>query len=87
MNCTSANSRPARVGTPLPSCTPYVPMPPFWRRRTEGYNHIFPNGTNEWRSEPDSPTHVLLELVPGADEEVGRTIDELIIQPPRHRAP
>ena len=59
----------------------------FWRRRTEGYNHIFPNGTNEWRSERDSPTHVLLELVPGADAEVGRTIDELIIQTPRHRAP
>jgi inosine-uridine nucleoside N-ribohydrolase len=63
------------------------PDAPFWRRRTEGYNHIFPNGTNEWRSEPDSPTHVLLELAPGADADVGRTIDELIIQPPRHRAP
>jgi len=63
------------------------PDAPFWRRRTEGYNHIFPNGTNEWRSEPDSSTHVLLELVAGADEEVGRTIDELIIQPPRHIAP
>ena len=38
------------------------PNASFWRRRTEGYNHIFPNGTNEWRIEPDSSTHVLLEL-------------------------
>jgi inosine-uridine nucleoside N-ribohydrolase len=63
------------------------PKAPFWRRRTEGHNHILPNGTNQWRSEPDSSNHVLLELVPGADEEVGRTIDELIIQPPRHPGP
>ncbi len=63
------------------------PGAPFWRLRTEGYNHIFSNGTNEWRAEPDSSTHVLLELAAGADEEVGRTIDELIILPPRPLAP
>lgn len=59
------------------------PNAPFWRKCTDGCNHIFPNGTNEWRNRPDSGTHALLLLAPGAGPEVGAIIDELMIQPPR----
>ncbi len=29
----------------------------YWELVTEGHNHIFPNGTHEWREEPDNPKH------------------------------
>jgi hypothetical protein len=28
-----------------------------WKLVTEGYNHIFPDGTHEWRTTPDNPLH------------------------------
>jgi hypothetical protein len=55
----------------------------FWRRHTGGYNHIFPNGTNQWRDKPDSATHVLLLLAGGAERELAATLDTLMVQPPR----
>jgi hypothetical protein len=57
----------------------------IWRLHKGGHNHIFPNGTNEWRDEPDSPMHRLLLLADGAEVELRTTLDELIIQPPRAR--
>ena len=59
------------------------PDAPFWRRKTGGYNQIFPNGTNEWRDQPDRPNQVLLLLAPGAEKAVRDTLDELMIRPPR----
>jgi hypothetical protein len=62
-----------------------LPEAPFWRLRDDGYNHIFPNGTNEWRDQPDSPTHRLLLLADGAEEQLKTALEELMIQPPRRR--
>ncbi|MEX1041813.1 MAG: nucleoside hydrolase [Pirellulaceae bacterium] len=39
-----------------------------WKLVTEGHNHIFPNGTHEWRTEPDNPKHQFISaLAEGAD--------------------
>ncbi len=59
------------------------PDAPFWRTCTIGHNHIFPNGTNEWRDQPDSGNHVLLLLRDAARDEVGARIDGLMVQPPK----
>ena len=37
------------------------PNEPYWIIQKEGYNHIFANGTNEWRKE-DKPNHWLLDV-------------------------
>ncbi len=58
------------------------PDAPFWNIRATGHNHIFPNGCNEWREGPPT-NHRLLELRPGAADEVRATLDELMIQPPK----
>jgi hypothetical protein len=49
-----------------------------------GYNHIFEDGTSEWRFEPERENHVslLLEAEPNA---VARVIDELMAQHPAKR--
>ena len=56
-----------------------------WLLVTEGYNHIFPNGTHEWRERPDDPRHRYVSaLAPGADPlAVKRTIEDLMVRPPR----
>jgi hypothetical protein len=52
---------------------------PYWQLRREGHNHIFPNGTNEWRAEPDDPRHVLVEWKDRDARDACRTlIDELM---------
>jgi len=61
------------------------PEASIWRLQKRGYNHIFPNGTNEWRDQPDSPTHRLLLLADGAETELKTTLDGLMIQPPLRR--
>ena len=40
-----------------PIATLYAVRPDaqFWRLHRGGYNHIFPNGTNEWRTSPTVP--------------------------------
>ena len=55
----------------------------YWRLRHEGSNHIFPDGTNRWRAEPDLDRHVLLEWAPGAKDGCRAAIDELMARPPR----
>jgi hypothetical protein len=60
------------------------PDAPFWRLRTDGYNHVFENGTNQWRAEPDKD-HVLVEFTPGAEARVRETIEALMVVPPAKR--
>ena len=59
------------------------PGPP-WRAVTRGHNHIFENGTHEWRDEPDDPRQQyvahLAEGVSPAD--VAAEIEELMVRPP-----
>jgi hypothetical protein len=57
------------------------PNAPFWCIRTKGYNHIYENGTNQWRDNPDK-NHNLIEFMPEAREEITRTIDQLMSKPP-----
>lgn len=57
------------------------PDAPFWKLRTTGYNHIFDNGTNQWRDEPDKD-HVLVEFAPGVEPKVRETIEALMARPP-----
>lgn len=56
-----------------------------WKLVTEGHNHIFPNGTHEWRSEENNPNHQYISaLAEGVDpQEVIDTLDELIL----HQSP
>ncbi len=58
------------------------PDEPFWRLEEQGYNHIFPNGTNEWRQSPDDPRHKLLHLEDGTQPKVQSILEELIARPP-----
>lgn len=34
-----------------------------WRLVTKGHNHLFPNGTHEWRKEPDHPSHAYISAL------------------------
>lgn len=55
---------------------------PFFKLEQKGSNHIFENGTNVWRPEPDDPRHVLInELAPNIDpNDVARKFDQLLIK-------
>jgi hypothetical protein len=57
------------------------PHAPFWRIRTEGYNHIFENGTNQWREKPDRD-HNLIEFAPDARDRITGIIEQLMNRPP-----
>lgn len=59
------------------------PDDPCWQITNQGYNHIFENGTNEWRQEPDSP-HLLYQISPDKNQEVARWIDSLMGTSPDH---
>lgn len=61
------------------------PDEPFWRLHEQGYNHIFPNGTNEWRESPNDPRHKPLNLQPQTKTKVQSIIDDLIARPPSQR--
>ncbi len=55
---------------------------PFFNLIEKGYNHIFENGTNVWRREPDNPRH---SIVAGFSEginplEVAAAFDELLVK-------
>ena len=51
----------------------------------QGYNHLFPDGTNVWRRAPNDPRHVLLlrKAPPG---QLAGVIEILMVQPPRREA-
>ncbi len=57
---------------------------PFWELVSEGHNHIFPNGTHEWRESPDDPRHRYISaLADGVTEaEVIASFEELMVRPP-----
>lgn len=59
-----------------------------WKLVTEGYNHIFPNGTHEWLSSPDNPNHQYISALQNGvnPRDVARTIEDLMLQTPAHRA-
>ncbi len=54
----------------------------FWSIHTRGRNHIFDNGTNQWRDGPET-NHRLVNLQPDAAKRLRETLDELMIQRPR----
>lgn len=47
---------------------------------TSGQNHIFPDGTNEWRREPDDPRQRLVAVRTESRAEVEETIERLMAQ-------
>lgn len=57
------------------------PKEPFWMIHRGGHNHIFPNGTNEWRDAPDRD-HLQLRLQPGTRPQVTQMIETLMCQSP-----
>jgi hypothetical protein len=54
----------------------------FWQIHTAGHNHIFENGTNQWRDGP-ATNHRLVRLQPDVAERLRETLDRLMIQAPR----
>jgi hypothetical protein len=58
---------------------------PPWKLVTEGYNHIFDNGTHEWRNSPDNPLHEYVSaLAPGKTaREVADEMEALMLEKPR----
>jgi inosine-uridine nucleoside N-ribohydrolase len=57
------------------------PNEPYWDMRKEGTNHIFENGTNEWR-EQDNPNHWLLQIDPAKKDHVKDLMNKLMATPP-----
>lgn len=60
---------------------------PPWRIVTEGHNHIFPNGTHEWRESPDNPRHSYISaLADGVrPQEAAKFIEDLMLHTPRDK--
>jgi hypothetical protein len=53
----------------------------LWSVQWDGWNHILPDGSNEWRSSPGSRDHgYLIEKM--EPEKVARLLDELMAQGP-----
>lgn len=53
----------------------------YWTAESEGYNHVFPDGANEWRKTPDKNHSYLIEAMPAAS--LAALIEELMTQPPK----
>ena len=58
------------------------PESPVWRVTSRGYNHVFDNGTNHWREEPDDPRHHLVQVDPDSRAKVQATIEKLMAHAP-----
>jgi hypothetical protein len=54
----------------------------FWKIHTGGHNHIFENGTNEWRDGPETNQR-LIQLQPDVKDGLRDTMDALMVQAPR----
>lgn len=54
----------------------------YWKIHTAGHNHIFKNGTNQWREGPET-NHRLVELQPDVERPLRKTLDQLMVQAPR----
>ena len=53
----------------------------MWLDQTRGYNHVAPDGYNDWRRSPEKDHSYLIEKMPPTD--VAATISQLMIQTPR----
>lgn len=55
---------------------------PYFTVIEQGYNHIFENGTNVWRRQPDNSRHFMVaEFADGIDgEKVAADFDELLVK-------
>ncbi|MEW4563874.1 hypothetical protein AB1K70_15170 [Bremerella sp. JC770] len=58
-----------------------------WKLITQGHNHIFANGTHQWRTDTNDPNHQYISaLAEGVDPaEVIDSIDELILHLPKSK--
>ncbi len=56
------------------------PDEPYWILQKEGQNHIFENGTNEWREE-DNPNHWLLQVETEKKTDIKNLMNQLISTP------
>ena len=56
-----------------------------WKIHAGGYNHIFADGTNQWRDQP-TKNHRLIELQGDVRDRMRDTFDALMVQPPRDDA-
>lgn len=54
----------------------------FWKIHTGGHNHIFENGTNQWR-EGSKTNQRLVQLQPDAARTLRDTLDQLMVQVPK----
>ncbi|HWI59352.1 MAG TPA: hypothetical protein VNZ22_19145, partial [Bacillota bacterium] len=52
-----------------------------WKLVTGGYNHIFPNGTHEWRTQPNNPLHEYIAALQEGEEpsKVASQMEELML--------
>jgi hypothetical protein len=55
----------------------------FWKETAQGYNRVFDNGTNQWRSMPDAENQVMVTLA-AEPAEVKEIIEEVMSRPPLH---
>ena len=55
---------------------------PYFKLISQGYNHIFENGTNVWRRQPNDSRHfIVAEFADGTEpSEVAESFDELLIK-------
>ncbi len=51
-----------------------------WKVHTGGHNHIFDNGTNQWREGP-ATNHHLVEVLPETADRLRETLDGLMVPP------
>jgi len=58
-----------------------------WKLVTEGCNHIFPNGTHEWRTEPDNPLHQYVSALADGVEyrDVADMMEKLMLHQPKKK--
>jgi hypothetical protein len=54
---------------------------PFWRETHQGYNRVFDDGTNQWRSTPDAE-HQMMVTLASEPAAVKAVIEELMSRPP-----
>ena len=52
----------------------------YWTARTEGYNRVRDDGSNEWIAAPDRDHAYLVERMPRS--ELARIIEDLMVAPP-----
>jgi hypothetical protein len=60
-------------------------LDPFWHLATEGHNHIFSNGTHEWRVTSDNPNHQYVSALRSGvnPKTVAQAMENLMVQPPK----